>query len=240
MKKSQLLLTIIFMLTLVSFSTIVRAQVPAGPSDATKAAPTSITDVSKIYCAGSTISLTGPLDPSTGNPFTKYHWYKLAADQTTKTEETTQTSQTYTEVSTTTPGYYYYELVTENANGCTSPISSLLQVYVLPPLSVTISTTAVSVCQNSTTTPVLTANPTPVPPAYTLHYQWTKTIGAGTTTNVGSDSPTYPVPAADDVTPEIITYAVTVTYDLNPACSAAANQNITIFATPTQPTITAN
>src|ERR1700761_2237855 len=206
MKKSQLLLTIIFMLTLVSFSTIVRAQTP-GPSETTTP-PATATDpgLSKVYCAGSTIKLTGPQD-ATQTPvadYAHYHWYKMAvvAGVLTPVEVTSQTTSVYTETSTTA-GWYEYELVTENANGCLSPVSTMLKVYVLPTLSVTISTTAASLCQNSATAPTLTANATPATP-YTLHYQWTKTIGAGSPTNVGTDSPTYTIPAADDATAQTI------------------------------------
>ena len=61
MKKPQLLLAIIFIVSLVSFSTIVQAQT-AGPSDATTAPPATAAAVAKVYCSGSTITLTGPQD----------------------------------------------------------------------------------------------------------------------------------------------------------------------------------
>jgi len=240
MKKPQRLLIAIFTLAFVSFTSLVYGQA-AGPSDVTTSPPGTAAAVAKVYCAGSVITLTGPQD-ATLTPvadYTLYHWYKLDASNN-PVLVTGQTGRTYTETSSaTTPGYYNYKLVTENANGCISPISSLLQVYVLPPLSTTISTTAASLCAGTTPTPVLTANPTPAT-GYTLHYQWTKTIGVAAPVNVGTDSPTYTVAAADAAVAQTINYGVTVTYDLNNTCSATATQTITINPLPTQPTITAN
>jgi hypothetical protein len=230
MKKFSILLSSILILTLALVSNTALAQTP-GPSDATTAPPATASAVAKVYCAGSAITLTGPQDPSTSAPFTKYHWYKMVSG--TATEVTGQTGINYTETSTTA-GYYDYELVTENASGCTSPVSDVIMVYVLPPLSVTITTSSASVCAGSTATPTLTANPTPATP-YALNYQWTL---AGVNI-AGATSSTYTVPV--DNTAETLNYGVTVTYALNPTCGpATATQAITINPLPTKPTITAN
>lgn len=235
MKKPQHLLIALFTLALVSFTSMLYAQAP-GPSDATTAPPATAAAVSKVYCAGSTITLTGPQD-ATATPvadYAKYHWYKLDAGGV-KTEVTAMTGKTYTEAATTA-GYYNYQLVTENANGCLSPISNVLQVYVLPPLSVTITTTSATVCATSTATPTLTANATPATP-YALNYQWT--VGSTPVDIAGATSSTYTVPV--DNTAETLTYGVKVTYALNTACGpATASQTITVNPLPTQPTITAN
>src|SRR5690349_12649791 len=105
---------------------VVSAQVTPGPSDATTAPPTAAADVAKVLCAGSTISMSAPQD---GNvDFAKYHWYKIDANGN-KQEVTTITGRTYTETSTTA-GYYNYVVVTENASGCSSPVSDVFKVYV--------------------------------------------------------------------------------------------------------------
>jgi len=235
MKKSPRLLLPLFTLALILLAGSLYAQTP-GPSDPTPSATAA--GAAKVYCAGSVITLTGPQD-ATATPvadYAVYHWYKLDASNN-PVLVAGQTGKTYTETSTTA-GYYNYKLVTENANGCLSPVSTVLQVYVLPPLSTTISTTAASLCAGTSPTPTLTANPTPATP-YALHYAWTKTIG-GSTTTVGTDSPTYTVAAADAATAQTITYGVTVSYGLNATCTATASQVITVNPLPTQPTITAN
>ncbi|MFD2872809.1 hypothetical protein ACFS5N_10045 [Mucilaginibacter ximonensis] len=230
-KMKQRILTITSMLAflLLMISTTASAQVASGPSDATTPPPTNATDVAKVLCAGSTISMSAPQD--NGVDFAKYHWYKIDANGN-KQEVTTITGRTYTEVSTSA-GYYEYQVVTENANGCTSPISDVFKIYVLPPLSVTVTSPTSSVCAEAGSQAVLTANVTPAT-GYVLNYQWTKD-GVNIS---GATSSTYT--ATGLTTVGTTTYGVTVTYALNSSCAANATKDITITPLPTKPSITAN
>ncbi len=226
--KYRYTLSSVLLLILVSVTNILFAQVTAGPSDATTAPPTSASSVGKILCYGQNISLSGPVDAN-GVAFAVYNWYKL--DAAGNKHLSTITAQTYTET-TTTPGYYNYELVTQNASGCTSTISNEFQVYVLPQLTVAIASQNNAICTNAGTT-ILTANITPAT-GYTFTYQWTRN---------GVDIPnattnTYTI--SGETTEGVIAFAVNVSYALSSACTSSATQNITITPLPTTPLITAN
>lgn len=232
-KPYKLFLNSLLICLLVVLTNMAHAQTPAGPSDNTTAPPTSSASVAKVYCAGSTITLTGPTGYST------YQWYKVNSSGTAVLALTTTSATTpYTETTASTAaaaGYYNYQLVVINSNGCSSPASTI-SVYVVPPLSVTITTTATAVCSNVSPTPVLTANPTPATP-YTLNYQWT----LGGSNIVGATSATYTVPVTSTTTVLTLTYGVNVTYALNTTCGpATATQTITVNPLPTLPTITAS
>jgi len=228
MKQRILTITSMLFFLILCIGTTASAQT-SGPSDTTTPPPTNATDVAKVLCAGSTISMSAPQD--NGVDFTKYHWYKIDASGN-KQEVTAMTGRTYTETSTQ-PGYYSYQVVTENANGCTSPISDVFKVYVLPPLSVSITTPTSSVCAEAGSTTTLTATATPGS-GFVLNYQWTKngTAIAGATSN------TYT--ATGLTTAGTTTYGVTVTYALNSSCSATGTKDITITPVPSKPTIAAN
>ena len=242
MKKLFILPIVLFALTLVSLTHTASAQVTqastptAGPTDATTAPPANASDVGKIFCTvagGEPLSITGPQD-ATSHDYTKYHWYKLLnATGTQKEEETSMTGKTYTETLTTT-GYYEYQVVTENSNGCTSPVSDVFKVFVLPPLVPTITPLATSICSGTGTT-TLTASVTPAT-GYTFTYQWTK----GGAPISGATSSTYTVPAETVTVNTTDTYGVTVAYSLNPTCTATATQDIIVVPVPTKPTIAAN
>jgi len=228
MKKIYVLLTILLTLGLASFTTNSFAQAASGPSDATSAPPVNATDVGKVLCAGTNISITGPQDA--GNvDFAAYQWYKL--DASGNKQLTSVTTRTYTETPTG-PGYYTYELVTVNASGCTSPISDPFKIYVLPALTATITTPNSTVCAGVGTT-VLTANPTPAT-GYVYTYQWTR----NGTNIAGATSNTYAV--SGENTPGIVTFGVNIAYVLNPTCTTTATDAITIAPVPTKPTIAAN
>jgi hypothetical protein len=227
--KSRYTLSSILFLILVSLTNILCAQVTAGPSDATTAPPASAASVGKILCYGQNVSLSGPEDAN-GVDFAVYNWYKL--DASGNKQLTAITTKTYTET-TTTPGYYNYELVTQNASGCTSTVSGEFQVYVLPQLSVTIASQNNAICTNAGTT-LLTANITAPTTGYTFSYQWTRNgvIIPSATTN------TYTI--SGETTDGVIAFAVNVSYALSSACTTTATQNITITPLPTTPLITAN
>jgi hypothetical protein len=202
----------------------------AGPSDATTAPPTAAADVAKVFCAGSTISMSGPQDVG-GVDFAKYHWFKIDANGN-KQEVTAMTGRTYTETAGAA-GYYNYQLITENASGCTSPISDVFKMFVLPPLSVAITTPNSSICALTTNATTLTATPTPAT-GYVLNYQWTR----NGTPIAGATTATYDV--TGEVLPATVTFGVNVTYALNATCPATTTKDITFTPVPTKPMITAN
>jgi len=224
--KNHYLLSIALLIALASFTNIASAQVPSGPSDGTLAAPINASDVGKVLCAGTTISIAGPQNG--GVDFTAYQWYKL--DASGNKQLTASTGRTYTETPTA-PGYYNYEVVTVNATGCTSPVSDVFKVYVLPPLTATITGTA-ALCAGVGTT-VLTANPTPAT-GFVLTYQWTRSGVniANATTN------TYTITGEN--TPGTITFGVNIAYVLSPSCTVTATDDVVIEPVPTKPSITAN
>jgi hypothetical protein len=228
MKKRSLTLSTILIL-LLSMVTFIASAQTAGPSDATTAPPATAGAVAKVLCYGSTISLSGPQD--NGADFAKYHWYKIDAAGV-KQEVTSQTGRTYTETSGAA-GYYTYQVVTENANGCTSPLSDPLQIYVLPELTVNITTPTSSMCAVASNSTVLTANVTPAT-GYTINYQWTR----GGVDIPGATSSTYTV--TNETTAATVTFGVKTSYALNSTCAATNTKDIVITPLPTKPAITAN
>jgi hypothetical protein len=212
---------ILFILTLGR----VNAQTTAGPSDGTTAPPTSAGSVNKVLCAGTPISISGPAQPS-GADYASYQWYKL--DASGATHQATTATKTYTE-SPSGPGYYKYQVQTVNATGCSSPISDVYTVYVLPALTATITTPSNAICADGTSTTLLTANPS-AGTGYTYNYQWTRNGVAIS----GATSNTY---AATESASGSVTYGVTVSYTLNSTCPASATSTITANPVPPKPTI---
>ncbi len=219
-------LRFIFTLLFIAVARIASAQ--TGPSDGTSAPPPTGT-ADKIICSSGTISIFGPQNGGVDYP--GYQWYKLDASGTPHL--TTSTTRTYTETPTG-PGYYKYQLVTVNANGCTSPASDTYTIYVLPPLTVSITTSNPSntICANNQNSIILTANPSN-PTGYTYTYQWTRNG-----VNIpGATNSTYTL---SEATAGSVTMGVIVSYSLNSTCPGTATQSITIDAIPTKPTIGAN
>ena len=227
--KIRTLFTPIMLLAMVLTATLTNAQAPTGPSDATTAPPTNASDVAKVLCYGQGISISGPKETASTD-YAKYNWYKEDANGV-KQLITGSTGRTYTET-TGAAGYYKYYVVTENANGCISPVSDVLSIFVLPQLVVDITTPNSSICATSGTT-LLTASVTPAS-GYTYTYQWTRNGTAIT----GATASTYSV--ASETTAATVTFGVTVAYSLNSSCSSSATEAITITPLPIKPLITAN
>ncbi|MDB4925867.1 hypothetical protein [Mucilaginibacter sp.] len=232
MKKHYLILKSILILLLVILTKVASAQVTAGPSTTTPI-PTVTADADKFVCSGTSISLSGPGDPAAGGAaYTKYHWYKIIGGSTQ--EATAQTGINYSEASGA-PGYYEYRLVTENANGCLSPMSNMIKVYVLPPINAAVTATFTTLCSGVGST-VLTANVT-APTGYTLNYQWT--LG-GTPISPAQTGNTLTVSSPTVVVNTTLNYAVNISYALNSSCSVSPSQSILIVPLPGQPAITVN
>lgn len=229
MKKLSLTLAPILILFLLLTTNVALAQFTTGPSDATSPPPTAAADVAKILCYGSTISISGPQEA--GADYAKYHWYKIDPSGV-KQEVTAMTGRTYTETSTAA-GYYNYQVVTENANGCISPISDLFKIFVLPQLSVAITAPSSSMCGVATNETLLTATATPAS-GYVINYQWTK----NGVVIPGATSSTYNV--TGEVTPATLTFGVNVSYALNAACTVNTTKEIIITPPPPKPMITSN
>ena len=226
--KIKILFTPIMLLAMVLTTTFAMAQ-GAGPSDTTVLTTANASTVAKILCYGQNISISGPKETATTD-YAKYNWYKEDAAGV-KQLITGSTGRTYTET-TGAAGYYKYYVVTENANGCISPVSDVLSIYVLPQLIVDITTPNSSICATSGTT-VLTASVTPAS-GYTYTYQWTRNGTAIT----GATNSTYTV--AGETTAATVSFGVTVAYALNSTCSSSATESIIVTPLPTKPLITAN
>jgi hypothetical protein len=221
------ILRVIFTLFIVFAARLASAQ--SGPSDGTSAPPPTGT-ADKIICSGSAISIIGPQAPG-GTDYPAYQWYKL--DGSGVAHLTTTTTRTYTETASG-KGYYSYQLVTVNANGCTSPMSDIYKIYVLPPITATITTSNVNnvICANNQSSIVLTATPSN-PTDYTYSYQWTRN-GVNI---AGATSNTYTLSESASGS---VNMGVIITYTLNNGCSATATQSITVDPIPAKPTIGAN
>jgi len=199
------------------------AQTPfAGPSDNTTAPPATAAAVQQVICSSGQIQLK-----TTATAGYTYQWYKKKTDGTMQLVQQ-GSSNTYTETPTTA-GYYTYQLVVLNSNGCTSVSSDAFSIFVLPALTASIGASNVDVCSGGQTSSVLTATPAS-DASYTYTYQWTRNGVpiAGATAN------TYTV---TETTPATVTFGVTIAYVLNSSCSSAATQAITVIAVPSKPTI---
>jgi hypothetical protein len=234
--KFTLLKTVLTLMFAVS-ALIASAQT-SGPSDATSAPPVSASQVAQVLCPTATsISIK-----ATAQAGYTYEWYKLdASGNPTLVQATTSSTYTETLPASNAAGYYKYELVMKNsATGCESPASDPFSIYVLPPLTVTItnnSATPLQLCDYaaSSANPQLTANVTAANgQTYGYTYQWTE---AGTAIS-GANSNTYTV---TDRTVGTHSFNVNVGYALNSTCSttsATTPAQVTIYAQPTKPTIT--
>jgi len=204
-----------------------------GPSEATTTAPpATAAAVSKIYCAGTPINLTGP----TFTAGYKYDWYKIDQSGTAQLVKEGTADNTYTE-NPTGPGYYDYQLVVINSANCASQGSGTKKVFVLPTLTVAVPVPD-PICTANTTATTLKLDPTTLPAGYTYTYQWY--LGANKiTTAAGTAGPTYDVPSSGTTT----TYKLEVGFALMPSgtCTTFSNDiPVSIVAPPQQPSIIFN
>lgn len=226
MKSHQKVVLIIQLIVLLfGISLKVSAQVAtpfSGPSTTT-APPTQASNVQQVVCNGNQIVI------KTAAVASAYQWYKQNPSGTMQLVQS-GASITYTETSTGA-GHYIYTLVTINANGCSSNPSDPFDIFVLPPLTPTITTSNSNICANNQTTTVLTASP--VNDAnYSYTYQWARNGVA----IAGATSSTYTV---SETTAGTDQYTVTVSYVLNPTCTATSPaQTITVVPIPAKPVIT--
>ena len=220
---------IILLCSTLSFTAWANSAAITGPSDGTSAPPASAASVSQVLCAGSTISLKGPVDASNAN-YKRYQWYKLDSNGNKQLVKDS-TDNSYTEVSDGA-GYYTYQLVITNTNDCSSDISDPFKVYVLPTLTPTITAAGnvTAVCEKGASSTTLTANVSNT--NFTYNYQWTRN---GTDIS-GATSNTYTV---TEQTAGDITFGVKVSYSLNSTCTQTATQTINVIALPTKPVIAA-
>ncbi|WP_158825876.1 hypothetical protein [Mucilaginibacter lacusdianchii] len=229
LKFTLIKLAFFFLFAAFSVAAFAQAQSLPGPSDATTAPPTSAGSVAKVLCATNTISLKSG---QTVNPNYTYQWFKTNTSGTRILVKETVGNDTYTE----TPsgdGYYTYQLVVLNGNGCPSPASNDIKLYVLPPLNPTIAGAGV-VCEQNKTSTDLTI--TGLDSRFTYTYQWTRNNTAITAANGGTANH-YVVKESASGT---VTYGVTVNYVLNNSCSGSATKTITVDTLPAQPTIVVN
>lgn len=201
------------------------AQTPfSGPSDAVTAPPATAAAVAQVICSGSQIQLK-----TTATAGYTYQWYKKNPAGGAMQLVQDGSSNTYTETPSGA-GYYTYQLVVINSNGCTSISSDPFNIFVLPPITAGITATnGATVCASAQTSSVLSATPVNGS-GYTYTYQWTRNGSAIT----GQTSSTYTV---TETTAGSVTFGVTVAYTLNSSCSSSATQTITVIAVPTKPVI---
>jgi hypothetical protein len=176
-------------------------------------------DANKVLCLGQTITLTST---ATG---TIFHWYKVV-DGTAQLQPTA-TANVYTE-KPATPGYYNYQVVSENSAGCISPVSDLVKIYILPTLTASVTTPNSMVCSKPASPFVLTAD---VPEGFTYTYQWTR----NGTLIAGANAKTYTAPA--ETVPGTVNFAVNVSYSLNTSCAVSATKVITVAEELVKPVI---
>lgn len=201
------------------------AQTPfAGPTDATMAPPTAANLVQKVISDGDKISLSTTAVAGDG-----YQWFKKDVSGNMQLVQQ-GVSNTYTETSAG-KGYYTYQLVETNANGCTSVVSDSFNIYVLPVLSPAIAATNASVCEQGHTNSVLTATPA-ADANYTYTYQWARN-------GVAIPSATSNTYSVTETAAGSVSFTVAVSYMLNPGKSAVATQTINVIPVPTKPSIVA-
>ncbi len=200
------------------------AQTPfTGPSDATTAPPATAAAVQQVLCNGTNVQLK-----TAATAGYTYQWYKKNPVGGAMQLVQQGSSNTYTETPTGA-GYYTYQVIVINSNGCTSTTSDPFSIFVLPSLTAGITPSNNSVCESAQTTATLTASPLS-DANYTYTYQWTRNGSP----IPGATSSTYTV---SEATPGSVTFGLNVAYALNSSCTSTATQIITVVPIPAKPTI---
>jgi hypothetical protein len=250
MKTKFTFIRALIILVISSISIAALAQAPAPPPQITSSpgptistnVPSGSIHVDHFICSGGQVQL---MSPTTG--VTNYLWWK----QQTSTSgpwvlvgNTPASNNTYTETSTA-PGYYTYEVQTENALGCESPISPPINIFALPPIVSTI-TPPLNVCQSITNIPApfaLSVTPNDYGGTYTYTYQWFRDSGSGPIDIPGATSST--ISNLTEATPGTVTYGVRIYYATalgqstgTTTCMVTKTTQVTVVTAPTQPTIT--
>ncbi|RFZ94858.1 hypothetical protein D0C36_04810 [Mucilaginibacter conchicola] len=171
--------------------------------------------------------MTGPQDENKKD-YSTYSWYKI--DASGKKQLTSVKTKKYTEVATA-QGYYSYQLVTENSNGCESPVSDVFKVFVLPVIDITVTAANTSICTDvgSTTLTAKTSLKN-----QNLVYQWYRN---GVKIN-GANDETYNV--TGEAKAEKIIFSVSASFALNPNSPVTVTKEVTVIPQATKPMITAN
>ena len=218
-----LTITVIFFTIIPATAALAQTSLP-GPTDATTAPPATANLVQKILTDGDKISLSAAAVSGNG-----YQWFKKDASGNMQLVQQGD-ANTYTETAAG-KGYYTYQLVETNANGCTSIASDTFSIYVLPTLTASITATNGSVCEQGHSSSVLTAT-TASDANYTYTYQWSKD-------GVVIPTATSNAYTVNETTTGSKTFTVAVAYTLAPAKTTVATQTINVIPVPAKPSITA-
>ncbi|HEY8999967.1 MAG TPA: hypothetical protein VIM89_01350 [Mucilaginibacter sp.] len=228
MKTSSTFIKALFTVLISCISIVASAQAPfSGPSD--PSAPSG--NIQQYVCAGGQISL------KSSTVATQYLWYKKNSSGSMVLVQSSA-SNTYTETASPATaagsGYYTYTLVTENASGCLSDMSAPYNIFVLPPITPTITGTS-EICQSTAANPTqISLTASPVNDAnYSYTYQWKRNgVAIG-----GATSSTY---TTSETAAGSVIFTVDVSYSSTfaPAtCTVTATQTVTVNPIPATPTI---
>ena len=178
----------------------------------------SIINSNPNICNGGTSLLTA--SPSGGTGTNSYQWQQLVAAVWTNVSN----NQAYTTDVLTTPGTYTYRvIVTQNSSGCLV-VSSNTTVTVVDDPVVTVSPSALTICDGGTTlfTAAVTGG------TGTSVFQW-QSFNGTIWSNVGTNQNTYTTPALT-----VGTYTYRVLVSQASGCNAvSADQVVSVVADPT-------
>ena len=251
MKTKFTFLKAFIIVTISSIAITASAQAPVQPPAPTPfSGPTISTNVPNgtrvdhFICVGSLVQLEStPIAPGVTN----FLWWKQPpSGPFTLVGNTQVPNNKYNTETSTSPGYYIYEVQTQNSLGCESPISAPINIFALPPITATI-TPPMSVCQSITNIPSpfsLTVTPNDYGGTYTYTYQWFRDSGSGPIDISNATSAT--ISNLQETTPgTTVTYGVRISYATalgqstgTTTCTTTKTTTVTVVATPSTPTIT--